>query len=278
MLRHCCCVALTLVLGIVPLRVQAQRLRFERVKISDTKFEAASACDVNRDGKMDIVSGGFWYEGPEFTTQHKIWDVPAQREYHDDFHDYPMDVNGDGWVDIVTGGWFSRALRWLENPKGEGGEWEMHPIAETGPIETTRFWDVDGDGYVEACPNAGGNVVFFRLERDAEGKGKGRFTRHEVKMGGCGHGLGYGDVNGDGRGDFVAPGGWIEAPEDPLAGEWQWHPELKLGGASVPILVRDVNGDGRSDLIVGQGHNYGLDWWEQGVDGEGKRTWTKHAI
>ncbi|HNY26229.1 MAG TPA: hypothetical protein PKH31_02500, partial [Candidatus Sumerlaeota bacterium] len=32
-------------------------LNFERQKISDAKFEAASACDVNKDGKLDIVSG-----------------------------------------------------------------------------------------------------------------------------------------------------------------------------------------------------------------------------
>jgi hypothetical protein len=29
---------------------------------------------------------------------------------------------------------------------------------------------------------------------------------------------------------------------------------------------------------VGQSHAYGLDWWEQGRDDEGARTWTRHPI
>jgi len=40
----------------------------------------------------------------------------------------------------------------------------------------------------------------------------------------------------------------------------------------------DVNGDGLNDLIVGHGHPYGLDWWEQRIDAEGKRTWICHPI
>ncbi len=278
MRRHCFLIALALGAALVALPALGEPVQFERTKISDEKFEAASAADVNRDGTTDIVSGGYWYEGPDFTKQHKIREVPVEREYYDDFVDYPMDVNGDGYVDIVTGGWFSKTLRWLENPKGQAGDWEMHDIGEVGPIETARFWDVDGDGHVEVCPNAGGNVVFFRLVRDAAGKGTGQFTKHVVKMGGAGHGLGFGDINGDGRRDFVAPKGWLEAPEDPLTGEWQWHEEADVGHASVPILVHDVNTDGRNDLIVGQAHGYGLAWWEQGEDAEGKRTWTKHVI
>jgi hypothetical protein len=142
-----------------------------------------------------------------------------------------------------------------------------------------RFWDVDGDGVVEAVPNAGGNVVFFRLARDPQGKGLGRFVRHEVKMGGCGHGLGFGDINGDGRGDFVVPDGWLEAPQEPLRGKWTWHgQQFRLGSASVPIIVHDVNEDGKADLIVGQAHGYGLDWYAQGTGDGGQTTWEKRAI
>jgi len=253
-------------------------LNFERQKISDAKFEAASACDVNKDGKLDIVSGEFWYEGPDFKKKHKCATIKETSEYLDDFCDYPMDVNGDGYTDIVTGAWFGQPMRWLENPKGEEKEWPVHEIAQVGPIETIRFWDVDGDGTVEVCPNAGGNVVFFKLDRDANGKGTGKFTRYVVKEGGCGHGLGYGDVNGDGRGDFIVPEGWFEGPKEPLKGPWTFHADFNLGSASVPTLVYDVNEDGKADLIVGQAHDYGLDWWEQGAGADGKPSWTKHRV
>ena len=255
-----------------------QVLRVERSKVSDNTFEAASVFDVDRDGLKDIVSGAYWFRGPDFLHAHKLAEIEKSGEYWDDFSDFPMDVNGDGYQDIVTGGYFGGPLRWLENPRGRDVMWAVHPIEQVGSIETIRFWDVDGDGVVEVCPNAGGNVIFFRLVLDENGRGVGRFTRHVVKMGGCGHGLGFGDINGDGRGDFVIPDGWIEAPEDPLTGEWLLHDEFRLGLASVPILVHDVDGDSNADLIVGQGHDYGLDWYQQGDALDGKRSWTRHRV
>ncbi len=254
--------------------------RFTRQKISDKPFEAASACDVDGDGQKDIVSGEYWYAGPDFAKAFKFRTILAKSGYHDSFHDYPMDVNGDGRIDIVSGGWFGKALTWRENP-GKArtvGEWPRHEIDKPGSIETSRFWDIDKDGHVEIVPNAGGNVVFYRLRRDAAGKGTSKFDKHVAKMGGCGHGLGFGDINGDNRGDFVVPGGWIESPANPLEGEWKFHGGFNLPHASVPILVHDVNEDGKADIIYGNGHGYGLFWVEQQLDGKGKRTWKQHLI
>ncbi len=266
-------------------REQPPTARFERRKISDQAFEAASVCDVDQDGNKDIVSGNFWYAGPDFSNAYRFRSLELVSGYHDSFSDYPLDVNGDSYIDIVSGGWFGKTLLWCENPGGQNpdgprvsGDWTVHEIDTTGSIETTRFWDVDGDGCVEAVPNAGGNVVFYRLLCDAAGRGSGRFEKHNVKLGGCGHGLGFGDINGDGRGDFITPGGWLEAPRDPLVGEWPNHEEFTLDRASVPILVHDVDADGSADLIYGDAHGYGLYWVQQGRDDDGNRTWTRHLI
>lgn len=256
----------------------ADRVVFDRSRIGDVTFEAASAFDVNNDGKIDIVSGGFWFEGPDFTKRHFVCELKRVDDYYDDFSDIPMDVNGDGWTDVVCGGWWGQTLLWRENPKGRSVPWAAHVIDKCGNIETTRTWDVDGDGQLEIVPNAGGHVTVYKLERDAGGKGTGTFAKHVIKPDGVGHGLGFGDVNGDGRGDFIIPDGWIEAPEKPYEQPWTTHAEFKLGGASVPILVFDVNGDKRADLIVGNGHDYGLYWMEQGTGADGKRTWTKRDI
>jgi hypothetical protein len=47
-------------------------LKFEKIKIGDATYEACSVCDVNQDGKPDIVSGEYWFEGPDFKKSHKI--------------------------------------------------------------------------------------------------------------------------------------------------------------------------------------------------------------
>ncbi len=276
---HCQSIGMVIVLaGTVVAGAGEPRLRFERQRIGDVIYETACAFDVDHDGIIDIVSGEFWFRGPTFEQRHRICELKRVDDYYDNFSDYPLDVNGDGYLDLITGGWWGKTLQWRENPKGEPIPWKTHDIDECGNVETTRFWDVDGDGHVEAVPNAGGNVVFYKLIRDAQGKGTGRFSRHEVKMGGCGHGLGFGGVNGDGRGDFIVPEGWIEAPEDRINGKWTFHPDFHLGSASVPILVHDVNGDGLADLIVGMGHDYGLFWYEQRLDNAGERSWVKHVI
>ena len=254
-------------------------LKWKKVLIADERYESAGVFDVNNDGILDIVSGAYWYEGPTFKKRHFIGEVQAIGEYYDDFSTIAMDVNGDGYLDFVTGGWWGDTLRWRENPGPKGGQWPEHIIARTGNVETTRAWDVDGDGQLEIVPNCpGGPLVVYKLVLDAAGKGTGQFAAHKIWDGPQGHGLGCGDIAGHRRADFVMTKGWLEAPVDAYDGQWIWHSDFDLGTGGIPILVVDVNGDGLNDLILGQGHPYGLDWWEQGRDGAGNTTWRKHPI
>jgi hypothetical protein len=254
-------------------------LRFQKVLISDERYESCGVFDVNNDGVLDIVSGAYWYPGPNFGRKCKVGPVRAEGEYFDDFSTIPMDVDGDGYLDFITGGWWGGNLRWRQNPKGDPAKpWPEHVIGACGNVETARAWDIDGDGRLEVVPNTPGHPQkAYKLILDANGKGTGSFREHVLSETKLGHGLGFGDIDGDGRGELVCAKGWLKPPPDPLSAPWVLHEDFSLGSASVPILVLDVNGDGLNDLIVGQAHGYGLDWYEQRMEG-GRRKWIKHPI
>ena len=95
-----------------------------------------------------------------------------------------------------------------------------------------------------------------------------------------GHGIGFGDINGDGREDFVYGLGWYERPKDGAATKpWVRHADWAFPHASTPMIVVDLNGDGRNDIIWGQGHNYGLYWEERRDDNrDGSTNWRHHLI
>jgi hypothetical protein len=254
---------------------RAGPIKFRKQFIAAESYESVGVFDVNNDKVPDLVSGCFWYQGPAYLKRHFINDVKRFGEYYEDFATLPMDLNGDGRMDFVTGGWFTQTLRWHENP-GTGKPWIEHAVAKPGNIETIRAWDIDGDGQLELVPNTPNKpLAFFQVKPGVNSAPT--FTRVEVAAK-HGHGLGFGDVNGDGRGDFIISEGWLEAPKNPLTGTWVLHPEWAMGDASVPIIVADINGDGKADLIAGKGHDYGLFWYEQQVDRKGKRSWLAHPI
>jgi hypothetical protein len=137
-------------------------------------------------------------------------------------------------------------------------------------METGRLYDIDDDGHLDILPNGVKKPAWFRFNEKVR-----QFDQHDLPAELANHGVGFGDVNGDGRGDVVCAQGWLEAPEDRIGGEWKWHPDFTLEkDAGIPILVRDIDADGDADLIWSRGHNYGLFWQEQTEEG----AWERHVI
>ena len=260
-------------------------VHFDKKRLFISNYQAASIADINRDGKPDIVSGPYWFSGPNFEPR-AFRANQAAADYVHSNSDLPYDVDGDGWTDIIVGAWGPEGIVWFRNPGAKdlaiGLPWQKQQLTPTkGKIERTELHDYDGDGvpeihtmsYVKEEPSD-----LYRLIRNASGKpAVEKFVLGEQ---GGGHGYAWGDVNGDGREDFLTEIGWYERPPgDPFAGPWEFHPETALPHPSCPFAVMDVNGDGRLDILFGRAHDYGLYWWEQQAPAtDGTTVWKKHVI
>jgi hypothetical protein len=71
------------------------------------------------------------------------------------------------------------------------------------------------------------------------------------------HGLGAGDVNGDGKLDVLCTAGWWEQPAKLENKPWVFHP-ANLGDACADMFAYDVDGDGKADILSSSAHNYGI--------------------
>ncbi len=240
---------------------------------ADSRFEAAGVLDVNRDGKLDILSGGFWYEAPDW-KRHFVREIKEEGDYFYDFANLPMDVDGDGWVDTAGAAWHNQMVYWVRNPGKTDEPWPVYEIDTPGNMETAMSYDINGDGQPDVLPNIMNAAAWYEFHGDASTPQGVRWEKHPLPQEAAGHGLGAGDVNMDGRCDVVTPKGWLEQTAD---GGWTWRPEFDLGYASIPILVHDTDGDGDSDILWGLAHNYGVFWMEQ-KNVNGQRTWEKHLI
>ena len=247
--------------------------------------EAVTVADINRDGRLDVISGENWYEqvapepgrGPRF-IKHKFRDIGYTDYYLEDLSDLAIDVTGNGYPDIVTCSYWSKTLTWWENPGASGGEWREH-IMDTAPsVEFAFLVDILNTGKpLQVLPQFGPNDYPLKWYEIAGPGAAEPWIKHEVSPMSWGHGIGAGDLNGDGRTDIITPRGWFEAPPDPRNGKWTFHPEFDLGATGF-IFVEDVNRDGVPDLVTTLGHEYGIFWYEQKKDSNGKRTWEKHLI
>lgn len=264
--------ALTVPPGLVWAAGLHDEIPFKKHTLDLGAAETCAVADINGDGNLDVVAGENWFEGPTWTP-HRFRELIFQAGYLDAFSDYGIDVEEDGDIDVVTVGWFSKEVAWHENPGQGRGTWTRHVIDSGAPTEFAVLADLDNDGRaLELLPQFGDEkapLAWFGIE-------DGSFVKHVVSPRSYGHGIGAGDVNGDGRTDILTSRGWWEAPTDPRSGQWTHHEEF--AAFEFPHLgflqVRDVDGNGRPDVVTSYAHGYGILWLEQLGDGQ----WTRHVI
>jgi hypothetical protein len=268
--------------------------------------EGAAFGDLNRDGKPDAVCGPYWWEGPEFTRRHELYapertttikeaDGTARtfpgyegafgkkNAYAtDNFFAFVHDLNGDGWNDVLTYGLPHTPAFLYINPAGREKRWERHVVLDEVDNESPTFADLTGDGRPEIVCVNGGNFGYASPDwRNPPA----RWAFTPISRGGSWqrftHGLGVGDLNGDGRPDVIFKDGWFEQPAS-LAGApaWRLHKAL-FAPASAQMFAYDANGDGLTDVITAlAAHGFGFAWHEQlkERDAEGSPLFKAHIF
>ncbi len=268
-----------------------KKITWKKTQLDDIfRSEGVAIADFDNDGKMDIAAGSQWYSLQTPGTANPITIPPQEfdpKGYSNTFCNFAQDVNNDGWVDLVVVDFPGKPTWWFENPRKTETEtaWNRHQITAVTNNESPQFLDITGDGVRELLCGYDKKIMGFATPKDlptAEWKinivagpdapGTDRFS----------HGIGAGDINGDGHNDILITNGWWEAPEAHATDlPWDWHP-APFGKACSQMHVYDFDGDGDNDVLSASAHQFGIWWYENKGQGEEKqeeeRKWETHTI
>ena len=247
--------------------------------IGDTRISSVAVGDVDGDGDMEIVTGGYCYGSAQLC----VWDgetlvLEGVRTWkwveNTEIRSVAVgDVDGDGDMEIMTGGdYLSGSFRVAQLCVWDGETLVLEGVrtwkwAESTEVSSVAVGDVDGDGQMEIVTGGVYSVYSIGVHAQLCVWDGETLVLEGVRTWYWDYGILInsvlvGDVDGDGQMEIVTGGAYWGGPYNSqlcvwsgatLALEdvttWYWNHDTYVWS----VAIGDVDGDGDMEIVTG-GH------------------------